>query len=86
LEKVAEDSVDNKKVIKVSLRYSKGRPEIEGLKRISKPGLRIYRGKSEITRVYGGLGNAIISTNQGLLTDREAKKKQVGGEVICEVW
>jgi small subunit ribosomal protein S8 len=75
-----------RKFIKIGLRYEKGKPEIQGLRRVSKPGLRIYKSKDKIPYVYGGLGFAILSTNQGLLTDREARKKNLGGEVICEVW
>ena len=59
---------------------------IQGLKRISKPGLRVYANKDEIPRVLGGLGIAILSTSQGVITDREARKQGVGGEVICYVW
>ena len=59
---------------------------ITGLKRISKPGLRIYVGKDELPRVLGGLGIAILSTNQGVITDKEARKLQVGGEVLAFVW
>lgn len=86
LEAVSEDKLDDKKIIRISLKYEKGEPEIQGIKRISKPGLRIYRGKRKIPYVLGGLGYAIISTSEGLLTDKEARKKQVGGEIICEVW
>lgn len=82
----AEATEDGKKFIKLELKYEKGRPELQGVKRISKPGLRVYKNKKEIPYVLGGLGSAIISTNQGLLSDREARKKQVGGEIICEVW
>ena len=59
---------------------------ISGLKRISKPGLRVYAGKDEVPRVLGGLGIAIVSTNIGVITDREARKAGVGGEVLCFVW
>ena len=59
---------------------------ITGLKRISKPGLRIYAGKDELPRVLGGLGIAILSTNKGVITDKEARKLQVGGEVLAFVW
>jgi len=86
LEKIDEEKMDSKRMLKVALRYEKGKPEIEGLKRVSKPGLRVYRNRNELKSVYGGLGHAIVSTNQGLLTDKEAKRKQVGGEIICEVW
>lgn len=86
LDSVNEDKLNDKKIIRVGLKYEKGEPEIQGIKRISKPGLRIYRGKSKIPYVLGGLGYAIISTSEGLLTDKEARKKRVGGEIICEVW
>jgi small subunit ribosomal protein S8 len=62
------------------------RPAIEGVKRISKPGHRVYRGHDELRRVQGGLGVAIVSTSQGLLPDREARRRKLGGEVLCEVW
>ncbi len=74
--------------IKVELKYgaTKNDKVIAGIKRISKPGLRIYAGKDELPKVLGGLGTAIISTNKGVITDREARKLQVGGEVIAFVW
>ena len=74
--------------IHITLKYGVDKNEkvISGLKRISKPGLRIYAGKDELPRVLGGLGTAIISTNQGILTDKEARKLGVGGEVICHIW
>ena len=74
--------------IHITLKYGADKNEkvISGLKRISKPGLRIYAGKDELPRVLGGLGTAIISTNQGILTDKEARKLGVGGEVICHIW
>jgi small subunit ribosomal protein S8 len=59
---------------------------ISGLKRVSKPGLRVYTSSTEIPRVYGGLGVAVLSTNKGLVTDREARRAKVGGEVLCYVW
>jgi small subunit ribosomal protein S8 len=69
------------------LRYgSRRRPAIEGIKRVSKPGHRIYRGASEIPRVQGGIGVAVVSTSQGLLPDREARRRRLGGEILCEVW
>jgi small subunit ribosomal protein S8 len=69
------------------LRYGdRRRPAIEGVKRISKPGHRVYRGHDELRRVQGGLGVAIVSTSQGLLPDREARRRKLGGEVLCEVW
>ena len=72
----------------ITLKYGADKNEkiITGLKRISKPGLRIYVGKDELPRVPGGLGIAILSTNQGVITDKEARKLQVGGEVLAFVW
>ena len=76
------------KTIRITLKYGADRNEkiITGLKRISKPGLRIYAGKDELPRVLGGLGIAIISTNQGVVTDKKARELQVGGEVLAYVW
>lgn len=76
------------KTIRITLKYGTDRNEkiISGLKRISKPGLRIYAGKEELPRVLGGLGIAIISTNQGVVTDKKARELQVGGEVLAYVW
>ncbi len=76
------------KTIQVTLKYGADKNEkiITGLKRISKPGLRVYAGKDELPRVLGGLGIAIISTNKGILTDKEARKLQLGGEVLAFVW
>ena len=80
--------VDNFKSIHITMKYGKDKNEkiISGLKRISKPGLRVYAGKDEIPSVLGGLGIAILSTNQGIVTDKEARKLQVGGEVLAFVW
>ena len=74
--------------IKIDLKYGRDKNEkvITGLKRISKPGLRIYAGKDELPKVLGGLGIAIISTNQGVITDKEARKLNVGGEVLAFIW
>ena len=74
--------------IHITLKYgdTKNDKIITGLKRISKPGLRIYAGKDELPKVLGGLGIAIISTNKGVITDKEARKLQVGGEVLAFVW
>lgn len=72
--------------VKVTLRYRDGKHIISGLRRISSPGLRIYAGAQELPKVLGGLGIAIISTSQGVMTDREARQKNVGGEVLCYVW
>ncbi len=74
-------------IIKIELKYTQDKERvITGLKRISKPGLRVYAGKADIPRVLGGLGMAIISTSNGILTDKQARKLGVGGEVICYVW
>ena len=76
------------KTIRIALKYGADKNEkiITGLKRISKPGLRIYVNKEELPKVLGGLGIAILSTNQGVITDKEARKLQVGGEVLACVW
>ena len=76
------------KTIRVTLKYGADKNEkvISGLKRISKPGLRVYASSEELPKVLGGLGTAIISTNQGVITDKEARKLGVGGEVLCFVW
>jgi small subunit ribosomal protein S8 len=71
----------------ITLKYSPERERtISGIRRISKPGLRVYRKAEEVPRVLGGLGVAVLSTNQGLMSDREARKRRVGGEVLCYVW
>lgn len=73
--------------IKIRLRYSEERERaISGIRRISKPGRRVYRGAQEIPRVLGGLGIAIVSTSQGLMTDKEARRAKVGGEIVAYVW
>ena len=76
------------KTIHITLKYGADKNEkvISGLKRISKPGLRVYANTEDIPRVLGGLGTAIISTNKGVVTDKEARKLGVGGEVLCFVW
>ena len=83
---IVEDG--NFKNIRITLKYGADKNEkiITGLKRISKPGLRVYAGKDEMPKVLGGLGIAILSTNQGVITDKEARKLQVGGEVLAFVW
>ena len=83
---IVEDG--NFKSIRVTLKYGADKNEkvITGIKRISKPGLRVYAGKDEIPTVLGGLGIAILSTNKGIVTDKEARKLQVGGEVLAFVW
>ncbi len=78
----------NFKTIRITLKYGADKNEkiISGIKRISKPGLRVYAGKEDLPRVLGGLGIAIISTNQGVVTDKKARELQVGGEVLAFVW
>lgn len=81
---IVESSVQG--MVRVYLKYSGKDKVISGLKRISKPGLRVYAGKDEIPKVLGGLGIAVISTSKGIMTDRKARLEKVGGEVICYVW
>ena len=78
----------NFKTIRITLKYNADKTEriISGIKRISKPGLRVYAGKEDLPKVLGGLGIAIISTNQGVVTDKKARELQVGGEVLAFVW
>ena len=76
-----------RRYLRVHLSYTgKKEPVLNGLKRVSKPGLRVYVGKREIPRVYGGLGIAILSTPQGVMTGQQAWRRQVGGEILCYVW
>jgi small subunit ribosomal protein S8 len=75
-----------KKKLKMRLKFNGKKSVIEGLKRVSKPGLRRYVGATEIPRVRGGLGVAIVSTSEGLLTDQQARKKNLGGELLCYIW
>ena len=78
---------DGHPMIKIKLRYTEDRERvIAGIRRISKPGRRVYRGASDLPRVLGGLGVAIISTSQGLMTDKQARQARVGGEVLAYVW
>ena len=81
--KVSGDEV--KPVLEIALKYYAGRPVIEKIERVSKPGLRIYKSKDDIPRVMNGLGIAIVSTSQGVMTDRRARATGVGGEVLCYV-
>jgi small subunit ribosomal protein S8 len=85
---VAEVSVDGKtiKKIKIQLKYQGKKNVIEGLKRVSKPGLRKYVGSTEIPRLLGGLGISIVSTSEGVMTGTQAKKKNLGGELLCYIW
>jgi small subunit ribosomal protein S8 len=75
----------NKLELKVALKYFEGKPVIEKIQKVSKPGLRIYRGKNELPKVMGGLGVAIVSTSEGVMSDRSARAKGFGGEVLCIV-
>ena len=77
---------ETKKKIKIRLKFNGKKSVIEGLKRISSPGLRRYVGATEIPRVRGGLGVAIVSTSEGLLTDAQARRKNLGGELLCYIW
>ena len=85
---IADFAVEGKvpKTIKVKLKYQGKKSIIEGLRRVSTPGLRRYVGATEIPRVRGGLGVAVVSTSEGLLTDMQARRKKIGGELICYVW
>jgi len=87
INKVEKRANKNNNILKIELKYnSGGDPFISGIKRISKPGQKIYKKFQEIKKVRGGYGIAIISTNKGLLTDKEARKNKLGGEVLCEIW
>jgi small subunit ribosomal protein S8 len=85
IEDFAVTTEGGKSELKIGLKYYTGRPVIERIERVSRPGLRIYKGKDEIPQVMNGLGVAIISTPQGVMTDRKARATGVGGEVICYV-
>jgi small subunit ribosomal protein S8 len=75
-----------KRELRIELKYYQGRPVIERIERVSRPGLRVYRAKGELPAVVGGLGVAIVSTSKGLMSDREARAQGIGGEVICSVY
>jgi small subunit ribosomal protein S8 len=84
---VADDPGKPGTVLTINMKYSPERARsISGIRRVSKPGLRVYRGADKLPRVLGGLGVAVLSTSQGLMTDREARKRKVGGEILCYVW
>jgi small subunit ribosomal protein S8 len=84
---VADDPKGPGRILTVNMKYTSERERtISGIRRISKPGLRIYRPADRLPRVLGGLGVAVLSTSQGLLTDREARQRHVGGEILCYVW
>ena len=80
------DDSDGKPVLNVELKYYRGKPVIEEIKRVSRPGLRYYRGKEELPKNRAGLGIAILSTNKGLMTDKQAQAAGIGGEVLCTVF
>jgi len=79
------EDVDGKTQLTIELKYYEGKPVIESIERVSRPGLRVYRSKDDLPRVIGGLGIAIVSTSKGLMTDRAARSQGIGGEVICTV-
>ena len=84
---VAEEQAGATRVLRLTLKYVGGKaPVVSGLKRISKPGLRVYAGKTEIPRVLGGLGIVIVSTSQGIMTGAQAHRAQLGGEILAYVW
>jgi small subunit ribosomal protein S8 len=74
------------RMIKIQLKYIDKAPVLSGLERVSKPGLRVYVAKDEISRVYGGMGISLISTSQGIMTGRQAWQKGLGGELLCNIW
>jgi small subunit ribosomal protein S8 len=84
---VAKHEASPSPTLTIRMKYSPERDRtISGIKRVSKPGLRVYRGADRLPRVLGGLGVAVLSTSQGLMTDKEARQRRVGGEVLCYVW
>ena len=85
VEEFAVREVDNKPVLDIQLKYYAGRPVIERIERVSRPGLRIYKGSSDIPKVMNGLGVAIVSTSKGVMTDRKARAAGIGGELLCIV-
>jgi small subunit ribosomal protein S8 len=86
VDKVEKKGKKVRRTIEVTLKYDANQPVVSGLKRISKPGQRIYKKAKEIKSVKGGYGVAVISTPKGLMTDKEARRKKLGGEIICEIW
>lgn len=85
--RVSDDATRPGQILEITMKYTAERaPTISGLRRVSKPGLRVYMKADRLPRVLGGLGVAVLSTSQGLLTDREARQRRVGGEVLCYVW
>ncbi len=84
--KVDKKGKKTNKILEIALKYEEKIPVISGLKRVSKPGRRVYTDYQEIRKVRGGYGIAVISTSKGLMTDRDARKNRIGGEIICEIW
>ena len=85
IEDFSMEEVDGKPMINIKLKYRQGVPVIDEIKRVSRPGLRVYRGAGDLPSVNGGLGIAIISTSRGVMTDRAAREAGIGGEVVCTV-
>ncbi len=87
ISKVEVKEEEKNKSLALALKYDQvGQPIITGIKRVSKPGQRIYSGRTEIPKVLGGIGTTIVSTSKGLMTDKEARKQKVGGEIVCQIW
>jgi small subunit ribosomal protein S8 len=80
---ISVQDIDGKPVMEIALKYYEGKPVIDMIKRASRPGLRVFKGKDDLPKVMGGLGIAVVSTSKGLMTDRAARKAGHGGEVIC---
>jgi small subunit ribosomal protein S8 len=84
---VEDDPTRPGRRLKIVMKYTPDRKRtISGIRRVSKPGLRVYSKATDVPRVLGGMGIAVLSTNQGLMTDREARRRRVGGEILCQVW
>jgi small subunit ribosomal protein S8 len=84
---VIDDPIRPGNRLTINLKYTPDRKRtISGIKRVSKPGLRVYTAAHQVPRVLGGMGIAVLSTNQGLITDREARERRIGGEILCQVW
>ena len=81
----AEGYIESVKVLEITLKYFQGKPVVESIQRVSRPGLRIYKRKDELPKVMGGLGVAVVSTSKGVMTDRAARQAGLGGEIICYV-
>lgn len=82
----SSEKIESEKALKLKIKYVDNKPVITHLKRISKPGCRIYVSKDKIPKILNGYGLAILSTSSGIITDKEAKKMKVGGELLCEIW